>query len=403
MTAIESIHAAHGATFGERGGRRIVEEYGRPERAHRAVRNGVGWIERARGVVVVEGDDRVEYVDNVVSNRVPTGDGAGAYALVLDPQGRIETEMVVYNAGDRLLCLMPPERAEPLATDWAEKIFIQDVTVRDASDEFAIFGVHGPLATEKVASVLAGPGTPETPFSFVRGGIGEAGVTVARTDAPTGEEGYAVICRVEAAATVAEALGTGGMATTPFGYRTLESLTLEAGTPLFETELEGRIPNLLGLRSALDFEKGCYVGQEVVSRVENRGRPSQRLTGLALEEGNGVENDEASVTDDGSVVANEATTGSTDGSDDPVESERDRPAVPTVGAAVFDGDASVGEVTRAAWSPLLERPIALGLVDYDSEATDLTVRVEGEEVPAERRELPFVEGSERSGRLPAYP
>ena len=396
MTAIESIHAAHGATFGERGGRRIVEEYGRPERAHRAVRNGVGWIERARGVVVVEGDDRVEYVDNVVSNRVPTSDGAGAYALVLDPQGRIETEMVVYNAGERLLCLLPPARAEPLASEWAEKIFIQDVTVRDASDEFAVFGVHGPLATEKVASVLSGPATPETPHSFVRGGIGEVGVTVARTDAPTGEEGYAVICRVEAAETVADALGTGGMATTPFGYRTLESLTLEAGTPLFETELEGRIPNLLGLRSALDFEKGCYVGQEVVSRIENRGRPSTRLVGLALPDA------------DGQQVDPEASHGEPDASHGEPDArssdtETDSPTSPAAGAAVFDGDASVGEVTRAAWSPLLGQPIALALVDYDIEATALTVRVEGEEVPVVRRELPFVDGSERSGRLPAYP
>ncbi|WP_255193245.1 aminomethyltransferase family protein [Natronobeatus ordinarius] len=362
MSVIESIHAAHGATFGERGGRRVVEHYGRPERAHRAVRNGVGLFEPAYGVVVVEGDDRVEYVDNVVSNRVPDAEGEGCYALVLDPQGGIEVELAIYNAGERLLLFTPPDLAEELAADWSEKVFIQDVEIRVATDEFAIFGVHGPTATEKVASVLAGPATPERHHSFVRGSIADAGVTVIRTDALAGEESYEVVCGVADAEAVYSALETQGSSAAPFGYRTWETLTLEAATPLFSTELEGTIPNVFGLRSALDFEKGCYVGQEVVSRVENVGQPSRRLVGLT------------------------------------VESD----AVPDAGAAVFAGDASVGEVTRAAESPLLERPIALALVTFDLEADELSVRVGGEEVPATRADLPFVAGSERSGRLPAY-
>jgi aminomethyltransferase len=147
----------------------------------------------------------------------------------------------------------------------------------------------------------------------------------------------------------------------PFGYATWNSLTCEAGTPLFDTELVGRIPNVLGLRAALDFEKGCYVGQEVVSKVENRGRPSQRLVGLLPE------------------------------------------SVPSAGAAVFDGDSAVGEVTRAVASPSLERPVALALVDFGRDAETLTVRIDGTDVAATRATLPFVEGSDRSGRLPVYP
>ena len=368
MTVIESIHADHGATFGERRGRRVVDHYGRPERAHRAVRNGVGFCEMAYGAVVVGGDDRVEYVDNVVSNRVPAADGEGCYALVLDPQGRIETDLYVYNAGERLLCVTPPDRAEPLADDWAEKIFIQDVEVREASDEFAIFSVHGPQATEKIASVLNGAASPEERFSFVRGSMGDSGVSVIRTDALTGEESYEVICGPEQAGAVFETLSVQGLNAVPVGYRTWETLTLEAGSPLFETELLGEIPNVLGLRNALDFEKGCYVGQEVVSRVENRGQPSRRLVGLALDASDG-----------------ESTA-----------------PVPSRGAAVFAGDASVGEVTRAERSPMLEESLALALVEYGLDADELTVRVDGEEQPATRRSLPFVDGSDRSDRLPSY-
>ena len=362
MSVIESIHTDHGATFGERDGRTIVEHFGRPERTHRAVRNGVGLLELAYGVVVVEGDDRLEYVDNVVSNRVPAENGQGCYALVLDPQGGIAVELYIYNAGERLLLFTPPAEAEPLAEDWSEKVFIQDVDIRVATDEYAIFGIHGPHATEKIASVLNGAASPDQRYSFVRGTMGDEGVTVIRTDALTGEESYEVICAADDAEGVYDTLLNQGLNAAPFGYRTFESLALEAGSPLFETELEGTLPNVLGLRNALDFEKGCYVGQEVVSRVENRGQPSRRLVGLTLE--------------------NEA--------------------VPDSGAAVFDGDSSVGEVTRAGESPLLEQTIALALLDYGLENDELTVRVAGEEVPATVTELPFLEGSDSSDRLPAY-
>ncbi|TKR25794.1 CAF17-like 4Fe-4S cluster assembly/insertion protein YgfZ [Natronomonas salsuginis] len=363
MTVVSELHESHGATFTERGGRRVVDHYGRPERVHRAVRNVVGTIEMGYGVVEVTGSDRVDFVDNAVSNRVPEEDSRGVYALLLDPQGRIETELYVYNADEKLLCFVPPGAAAELAKEWDEKTFIQDVTVRAASDDFGVFGVHGPKATEKVASVLTGPSSPDEPLSFVRGRIGGWGVTVVRTDDLTGEEGYEVICAAADAANVFDALINHGLNAAPFGYRTLEYLYLEAGTPRFETELAGTVPNVLGLRNALDFEKGCYVGQEVVSKIENRGQPSRRLVGLELE----------------------------------------FDAIPTGGAAVFDGDGHVGEVTRADYSPSLDAPIALALVDYGLEAGELTVRVGGDDVGAAVVDLPFVEGSSRSGRLPQYP
>jgi aminomethyltransferase len=358
MTVLADVHADHDATFEERGGREAVAHYGRPERVHRAVRKVVGVIEHALGVLTITGDDRIDYVDNAVSNRVPETDGQGTHALLLDPQGRIETDMYVYNAGQRLLVFTPPGRAEPLAEEWREKTFIQDVDIDVATDDFGVFGVHGPKATEKIASVLSEQ-TPDQQLGFVRGSMGDSGVTVIRSDALPGEEGYLVVCSAEAARDVFDTLENRGMNAAPFGYRTWEFLTLEAGTPLFHSELDGRLPNNLGLRNAVDFEKGCFVGQEVVSRVENRGQPSKRLVGLTCE------------------------------------------AVPDAGGAVFAGDESVGEVTRAAVSPARDEPLALALVDFETEGP-LSVRVDGEEVAAGIADLPFVEGSEQSARLPQY-
>lgn len=363
MTILPSVHEGHGATFEERDGQRVVAEYGRPDRTHRAVRNVVGVIEHGHDLLVVTGDDRVDYVDNAVSNRVPPEEERGVYALLLNPQGRIRTEMYVYNAGERLLVLLPPGKGPEIAAEWQEKTFIQDVEIEDASDEFGIFGVHGANATEKIASVFNAQ-TPEEQLTFVRGSMGDAGVTVVRTDGLTGEEGYEVICRAEEARDVFDSLENRGLNAAPFGHQTWKSLTLEAGTPLFASELADEVPNNLGLRNAVDFEKGCFVGQEVVSRVENRGQATKQLVGLTTS------------------------------------------AVPEAGATVFAGDETAGEVTRACESPMLETPAALALLNRDvaTEITDneLTVRVDGEELAAEGQRLPFVDGSDQSARLPSY-
>jgi len=209
--------------------------------------------------------------------------------------------------------------------------------------------------------VLNHAGAPEPELHFERGSMGDAGVTVVASDNPTGEEGYEVICGADDAETVYDTLLNHGLNAAPFGYRTFESLTCEAGTPLFETELQDRIPNTLGLRHALDFDKGCFVGQELVSKVENRGQPSSRLVGLTTEE------------------------------------------LVDAGATVTVDDSAVGEITRAVDSPSLDEPIALAMVEYETELSDLEIEVDDGTVSATGRDLPFITGSADSLRLPRYP
>ena len=374
MILSEAHHDELGATYVARAGRRTVAHYGRPRVAHRAVRNGVGVIELGYGIVAITGDDRIEYVDNVVTNRVPPTDGEGCYAFVLDPQGAIETDCYIYNATEQLLLFMPPSEVEALVAEWSDKIFVQDVAIDDVSTEFGIFGVHGPSATEKVASVLNHAGAPEPALHFDRGSMGDAGVTVAASDNPTGEDGYTIICGADDAPGVFDTLLNHGLNAAPFGEQTWDTLTVEAGTPRFETELDGVLPNTAGARHAVDFEKGCFIGQEVVSKVENRGRPSRQLIGLRL----------------------------------------DAPC--TAGDELrVDGDAA-GELTRAIDSPSRNEPIALAFCASDALDGPFTISTTAEPdaadapeedlstttVTADRVALPFVDGSATSLRSPTY-
>ena len=354
MTTIRSFHTDHGAEFTTRAGRAVPAHYGRPERAHRAVRNGVGVFDYPSDVVIVTGDDRVEFLDNAVTNKVSAAPGTGCLALLLTPNGRIRLEMYVYTMAERLLLFLPPGAAPDLLADWREKVFIQDVTFEDATEQYAVFGVHGPNATEKLASVVAGVGIPDERFRIVEATIADASVSIVPTDAPCGEESFDVICQSDDAEAVFDSLLTGGYSAIPFGLDTWESLTLEAGNLLFD-DIVDRIPNVVGMRSALDFEKGCYVGQEVVSRLENRGQHNDEVVGLSLE------------------------------------------AVPEPGQPVEDDGESIGEIIRAGYSPILDGPIAIALVDVDH-ASELTVNGQIATVHS----LPFVEGSALSGRLPTY-
>ncbi len=351
MTLVGGSHADHGATFGERGGREVVEEYGRPDRTVRAVRNGVGAIEMGYGVVVVTGSDRRAVVGDTVTNDVPRSDGEGCYALVLDGRGTVTVESFVYDAGERLLLFTPPGHADALIRRLRTVAGDdQDVNAHEATTEFGVFGVHGPMATEKIASVLHNAGAPAGAYSFVRGSMGDAGVSVVAGDAPCGEESYEVICAAGDAEEVWMTLLSRGNGAAPFGYRTYETLTLEAGTPLFEPDIRGETPAALGLSGVAGVDGSADA------------EAAHRLVGLRI---------------DGEA-------------DDPL---------PTDGAAVLGEGGSVGRVTRACWSPSLSAPIAFALVD--PEASVRAVRTEAGEAPAARSSLPFVDGSERSGRLPS--
>ena len=129
----------------------------------------------------------------------------------------------------------------------------------------------------------------------------------------------------------------------------LETLRIEAGIPRWGRELdEDTLPPEAGLdRTHIDYQKGCYIGQEVISRLKSIGHVNRRLVGFL------------------------STTG----------------APLTVGTAVVSPDdpaTPVGTITSTAWSFALERPIALGYLKRSAPAGDLLAIV-----PVAVRELPF--------------
>jgi folate-binding protein YgfZ len=152
--------------------------------------------------------------------------------------------------------------------------------------------------------------------------------------------GYDVIGAAADATAIRQALIAAGAETA--SDQDLETLRIERGRPRFGADMtEETIPLEAGLEErAISRTKGCYVGQEVIVRVQDRGhgRVARKLVGLTFDAGSNI---------------------------------------PARGDAVQSSDREIGRVTSATWSPALARPIALGYVHRDFTAPGTHVSVAG--------------------------
>jgi folate-binding protein YgfZ len=178
-------------------------------------------------------------------------------------------------------------RAAYTAKTLNDFLFSEDVVIADVTGEFHHLAVHGPHA-QRILAATAGE-TP--PLDDMRAqGVSVAGVDVivARRD-QTGEVGLELIVPYEQAEKVWETLlggdetqGGGGDRVRPVGWFALNIARIEAGTPLYGIDFgPENLPHETGvLTDRVSFTKGCFLGQEIVARIESQGAPKQTLVGL---------------------------------------------------------------------------------------------------------------------------
>ena len=346
---------------------------------YRALRRAAGVVERAaRTCIAVGGADRADYLQGLLSNDVAAlAPGAGCYATYLTPQGRLIADMDVFNLGDRLLLDVDAGVGPLLLARFDELVFAEDVTLADWGGTCAGYDVHGPAALDVAAAALDALGVACDTPAGVRGlaphgccrpaAAGET-TAVLRTDA-LGEPGVAVVVPRERAAALHAALVAAGGA--DVDAAAAETVRVESGRPRFPADMDGEtIPLEAGIEDrAISFDKGCYVGQEVIVRILHRGggRVARRLVGLTVGPAGG----------DGAGAA-----------------------VPEPGAALRREGEPVGRVTSAAASPVLGQAIALGYLPRD--LSDAGARVEVD-LPAGRgaavvTATPFVAPSSAAAR-----
>lgn len=243
-----------------------------------AAREGVGVAVRPeRALFHVAGDDRHEFLHRMLTTAIrPAADGAGRRALLLDNKGRIEADLDLIEAGDRLLAVGAREACRT-AIEGLER-FVLRADVRFESEEgVRVLALVGPGTAPLLREL--GAEAPDCRPGRVAARLADVEITIAATSAlPAGFELLVPADRVEPVARAL--LGAGA---SPVGSGTLEILRVEAGVPAPDRELADRpFPQEVRLDAVVDFDKGCYVGQETVARIHYRGQVNRLLCGLEL-------------------------------------------------------------------------------------------------------------------------
>jgi tRNA-modifying protein YgfZ len=237
-------------------------------RGYAALHGSAALVDRPLGVLRLSGRDPAGMLDAVLTSDVPKGPNAGVYALLLDPKGRIQTDLRVLKSGEHLLILTEPGGLEAAETILGRYAPFSRVKVEGVTDR-AVLGLYGPEASGVLgARGLAEHETAELSVAGVR-------LVAAGVQSPVG--GYDLILPSGALDAVRDHLTRrGAVPAEPADY---ETVRVEAGVPRFGGELTPN--NFPGessvLQRAVDFKKGCYPGQETVARMHYRGSPNKVL------------------------------------------------------------------------------------------------------------------------------
>lgn len=235
----------------------------------------------ARGRVWMRDRDRAALLHRLSTNHIERlTPGEGAQTVLTTPIGRIIDLLTVYCLDDALLLLTSPGRGPAIAAHMKKNIFFNDrLKVEDATAALGQLTLYGPRAAAALAAAgLPGADLPE--LGIARAEYAGAPLYVAR-DLPIGGAGLSLIAPPEAIAELGAALRAWGAA--PLDEATHDVLRVEQGHGAYGRELSAEyIPLETGLWGAVSFTKGCYVGQEIIARMESRGRLAKQLRGLRL-------------------------------------------------------------------------------------------------------------------------
>lgn len=305
-----------------------------------AARERTALIRRTSGLIAVSGRDRATYLQGLLTNDIAAlAPGHGCYSAYLTAQGRMITDLYVYEVGDAMLVVTPPQTKDTVLAKLDQFIFAEDVQLGDVTDALGVVALVGPQAAAVAAratglDVEALQALPDD--GVVRHVVDGQPVVVMRVS-DTGAPGLQIVAPRASLDAWIERWASDGVPL--LDESTADLLRIEAGVPRFGPDMaEDTIPLEAGIEArAISFTKGCYVGQEVIIRVLHRGggRVAQKLVGLTW----------------------------------PADA-----AVPAAGAALQHDGKDVGAVTSSARSEALGCPIALAYLkrDYLEPGTTVT-------------------------------
>jgi folate-binding protein YgfZ len=280
MTTITT--AIPGTSPSGHGGASAVPDFGDVRAEFQALLSSCGLYDLSgRARISVTGEDRVRWLNGMVSNNVrDLAAGHGIYAFMLNAQGHIQADLYVFQRGTSLLVDLERGLREKVLQLFDHYIIADDVEISDNSDQFTGFGLTGPEA--RAVLERAGIAVPDLAYlQFLEMPWRQQTVTLLRAGEEARESWQVWIAPAQSSE-LWEALVSAGAR--PTGAAALNLFRISRGISQFGRDIRERdLPQETGLARALNFTKGCYLGQEIVERIRSRGAVHREFTAFTVE------------------------------------------------------------------------------------------------------------------------
>jgi aminomethyltransferase len=282
----------------------------------------------ARTRIRLTGDDRARLLHALTTNHIQQLlPGHGCYTFFLNANGRVLADANIFAFAEHILIDGEPEVRGQLYAHLDHYIIADDVNLHDDTETTFALSVEGPGARTRLCEL--GVPAPQNEFEHETW----TDCTAAHVSY-TGEHGFRIFGPVDRKSAVMELLYL-----TEASVGDAETVRIEHGRPRYGADITvAQIAAETGLTHALHFQKGCYLGQEIVERVRSRGHVNKRLVSISM----------------------------------------DGHAAPAAGTKIMADGKEIGEITSAVFSPAGKNIAALGYVRVPHEKPGSVVEIDGE-------------------------
>lgn len=275
-----------GATVSQAFGWSLSSSYSSLAQEYEATRRGVGLVDRSHiGRLRLTGEDALNLLNRLSTNDLEliTSVGQGVCTVLTSNKGRILDLLFVHRLEDGLLVLTSPQNRQKVA-DWIDfYTIVEDVAIRDVTEDTAMLAVVGPRASSLLSEITGHDISSLSRYDSLAAKVSDIEMSVVRTDFAS-LPGYDMIVPASRAEPLWQHLLDKGaeVGIVPVGMEALEAVRIEEGVPLYGRELSEEVnPLEANLLEWISFNKGCYIGQEVVARLDTYKKVQRHLVGLS--------------------------------------------------------------------------------------------------------------------------
>lgn len=253
-----------------------------------ALAEGAALIDRTnRALLEIRGADRADWLHNLTTNTVKNmSTGDGCYSFVINMKGRILFDIEVSMRADAIWISLEDRALAPACAHFNKYLVVEDVVISDRTSEFVRLELAGPQAKEMLADSGMGQAASLPAYGMAEFAWGDMAVVAMRHDF-CGSFGLELLVPADQAVKVWESLSESSRPrrAIPVGDQALEVRRIENGCPVYPHEInEEYLPaETRQTEHAVNYSKGCYLGQEVVERMRSRDVVARQLVGLEVE------------------------------------------------------------------------------------------------------------------------